>query len=498
MDEAPCYFAMKRYRPIVLCMLIGSWAIAKAQASKEQFAYRRAFARAAVVTRLGLLQAGNDHPAIAAKAFQPTHSAEQRASMLARRLKGSWDRKGIPMAATQLLADGHCVALLAQYYRYQLTKALPKVHDPWLYSEATVPYLGAPYQPVYLQGIARLADLLPSSLSNRAFLGLYLWPYVFMLALLLLCSITYKLLHWVLESVIHHFAKRWAYQGTLAIAGPLSTLLVALLVIITIPAIQLPRAVERCFSLLSQGLIAFSLTCISYRLVDLLAFYIHQHRSQQQNQVLVYLLPLLRKTAKVLVVSIGAVFILQRLHFDTRGLLAGFSIGGLGLALASQDTLKNLFGSLMILVDKPCGVGDTIVSGAIEGKIEEVGFRSTRLRTAQDSVVYVPNAKLADAYIDNYGLRRYRRFFTRLEIAYDTPSVLLATFIEGLRKLAHQHRYVVKDRCFIYLHELQASGLQIIFRVYFCVTDYRNELQSRHELLMAIIKLAEDLGIRFA
>lgn len=493
---------MKCYRPILLCMIIGSLAVAKARASKEQFGDGLACARATVVTQLGLLQAGNDHPAIAAKAFWQIHGAEQCATRLARGLEGSLAREGISMGVTQLLAGGHWVVLMANC-RYQLTKAFPSVclaavHDPWLCSEVTVPYFHELYQPIYLLGVARLADLFPSSLSNRSFFGLYLWQHVVMLALLLLCSITYWMLHWVFERAIHHFAKRWAYQGPLAVAGLLSTLLVALLVIITIPAIPFPLAVERCFILLSKGLIAFSLTCISYRLVDLLAFYLHQHGRQQQNQVMVHLLPLLRKTAKVLVVGIGAVFILQSLHFDTRGLLAGFSIGGLGLALASQDSLKNLFGSLMILVDKPFGVGDTIVSDATEGEVEEIGFRSTRLRTAQDSVVYVPNAKLADAHIDNYGLRRYRRFFTRLAVAYDTPPVLIETFIEGLYKIAHQHRYVVKDRCFVYLHELQASGLQIIFRVYFCVTDYRNELQSRHELLMAIIKLAEELGIRFA
>lgn len=342
-----------------------------------------------------------------------------------------------------------------------------------------------------------LSGWLPSSLRSYVFLGLYLWPCVGMLLLLLLSVIAYRMLHWSFSRIIYHFVNRW-YPNNLAAAGPLSIALVAFLVIITVPLAQLPMAVEGGLILLSRGLAAFSLTYLSYQLVDLLAFYLYQRGNQKSSQVIVHLLPLLRKAAKVLVVSIGVLWIMKSLNFDTKALLAGFSISGVAFALASQDTLKNLFGSLMILVDKPFSVGDVIVAGAIEGKVEEIGLRSTRLRTTQESVIYVPNSKLADAPIDNYGSRRHRRFFTSLILAYDTPPALIEAFVEGLRQMVPQHPYVVKDRCFIYLKDLKESKLEVMTHIYFRITDYRRELQGRHEILTGMIKLASALGLSFA
>ena len=346
--------------------------------------------------------------------------------------------------------------------------------------------------------IDSLINWVPSSFTNRYFLGLYLWQYVAMLVWLLLASISYQVIRLITQNIVNHLSRRWQYTSKLEVASPLSIILVIQLAIITIPIIQLPHTLECCLILLSKGFAACLFIFVCYRLVDLLTFYIHKRKRYGQNKVLVVLLPLLNNTAKVLVVIIGAISIMNIFHLDTKALLTGFSISSLGFALASQDTIKNLFGSLMILLDKPFSIGDTIVSGNVEGNVEEIGLRSTRLRTAQESILYVPNAKLADAHIDNYGLRRYRRFFTRLGIRYDNPPILIDTFLEKLREIAHKHPYVVPDKCFIYLNDLKAAGLEIIFQVYFDVTQYRDELQGRHELLMNIMKLAEELRIRFA
>ena len=356
-------------------------------------------------------------------------------------------------------------------------------------------------QAVLPASIARggLAGWLPDSLSNYTFLGLYLWQYGGILLVLLLSVIAYGVLHWFFSRLVHHhFVKRWTYPNNLSAAGPLSIALVACFVIATVPLLQLPMVAERFLVLLSRGLVAFLIAYLSYQLVDLLSFYIQQQSNQKNNQVIVHLLPLLRKSAKVVVVSLGTLWVMQQLNFDTKALLAGFSIGGIAFALASQDTLKNLFGSLMILIDKPFSIGDVIVSGAIEGKVEEIGLRSTRLRTTQDSVIYVPNAKLADIPIDNYGSRRYRRFLASFIIAYDTPPALIEAFIEGLRQVVHQHPYVMKDRCLIYLSDLKEAKLEIKAHIYFRTADYRKEMQGRHEILARVLKLAASLGITFA
>ena len=117
------------------------------------------------------------------------------------------------------------------------------------------------------------------------------------------------------------------------------------------------------------------------------------------------LIPLLRKFLKAVVLVLGAVWILSRLDFNVTALLAGVSLGGLAFALAAQDTLKNMFGSLLIFLDKPFQVGDWIQADSIDGTVEEVGFRSTRVRTFANSVIYVPNGKLSDMMVNNMGMR---------------------------------------------------------------------------------------------
>jgi len=173
-------------------------------------------------------------------------------------------------------------------------------------------------------------------------------------------------------------------------------------------------------------------------------------------------------------------------------------IGGLGFALASQDTIKNFFGSLVILTDKPFNIGDYIHADNIDGKVEEIGFRSTRIRTAQGSSIYVPNGKLADMYIDNYGLKQYKQFKTDIPIAYTTPIPLIETFIEGLRKIGERCPAAREGTYYIYLYDLKKSIIYIKFEVSFDVTDYSSELANRQDILLKIIKLAKTLGVQFA
>jgi MscS family membrane protein len=198
------------------------------------------------------------------------------------------------------------------------------------------------------------------------------------------------------------------------------------------------------------------------------------------------------------VVIIGTLFVLSSLQINIIPLLTGLSIGGLAFALAAQDTIKNFFGSLMIFIDKPFQIGHWITSGEIDGTVEEVGFRSSRIRTFRNSVMYVPNGKLADSTIDNHGLRQYRRFFTQIAVTYDTPPHVMEEFIIGLRKIVEKHPDTRKDYYNIYFNDLASFSLNIMFYIFFQVPDWPAELKARHEVLLEIMKLAEKLGINFA
>jgi small-conductance mechanosensitive channel len=120
-------------------------------------------------------------------------------------------------------------------------------------------------------------------------------------------------------------------------------------------------------------------------------------------------------------------------------LLAGLGIGGIAFALAAKDTVENLFGSVTVLVDRPFQVGDWVVIGDQEGTVEEIGFRSMRLRTFYNSRITIPNSLLVKSAVDNLGARRYRRVKCMIGVQYDTPPDRIEAFCEGIRELIRRH-----------------------------------------------------------
>ena len=194
----------------------------------------------------------------------------------------------------------------------------------------------------------------------------------------------------------------------------------------------------------------------------------------------------------------GALVILDNLDVNITGIIAGLSIGGLAFALAAQDTIKNFFGSLMIFFDRPFQVGDWITSGDVDGTVEEVGFRATRIRTFRNSVMYIPNGVITNQMIDNHGLRIYRRFFTQLAVKYDTPPAVLQAFTDGLKEIVANHEKTRKDYYEVHVNNLGSTAIEVMFYAFFETKDWSGELKARHETILLIIRLAEQLGVEFA
>jgi MscS family membrane protein len=273
---------------------------------------------------------------------------------------------------------------------------------------------------------------------------------------------------------------------------------VFLFIMIFYPVLQLPVEITRYISFAFRAILPFFATIVFYKLVDVFSLYLESLAGKGESNLDNHVIPLIRKVLRVFVVVIGGLFILQNLDVNITALLAGISIGGLALALAAQDTLKNFFGSLMIFIDKPFSVGHWITTGDLDGTVEEVGFRSTRIRTFRNSLTYVPNGKLADSTIDNHGLREYRRFFFHIAITYDTPPDLIEVFVEGLRKIVDTHPNTRKDFYIVEFNDMGDFSLKIMFYIFFAVPTWPQELKARHEVLIEIVRLAEKLGVRFA
>jgi len=236
-----------------------------------------------------------------------------------------------------------------------------------------------------------------------------------------------------------------------------------------------------------------------YRIVDVIGGYIARTKEIRLSRFDEMLVPLLRTLLRLAVVLVVILFVLNYGFNQPPSVVVGaLGIGGVALAFAAKETLGNFFGSLTVLFDRPFGVGDWINVNNVDGTVEHVGFRSTRIRTFYNSLITIPNAKMVDSLVDNYGARRYRRAKTTLSILYSTPPERIDAFCEGIRELVRLHPYTRKDYYHVYFHDFGASSLDIMLYVFFEVSDYGIELRERHNLFLDILRLAERLGVEFA
>jgi MscS family membrane protein len=283
-----------------------------------------------------------------------------------------------------------------------------------------------------------------------------------------------------------------------SVVRPLGILAMALVWWFGILWLALPEQVLGVLVIAVKFVAAAAAVWAAYRLVDVVSEYFARKASRTPTRYADLLIPLLRKSLKTFIVAFGLVFIADNLNVDITSLLAGLGLGGLAFALAAQDTVKNLFGSLTILLDKPFQVGDWIVVGEMEGTVEEVGFRSTRIRTFYNSLITLPNAHLINTAVDNLGARRYRRWKTMLSVTYDTPPEKIEAFCEGIRELIRRHPHTRKDYFHVYANEYAAASLEILLYVFFETPDWATELRERHRLFLDILRLAKALGVEFA
>jgi len=237
---------------------------------------------------------------------------------------------------------------------------------------------------------------------------------------------------------------------------------------------------------------------VGYRLVDVLGGYIAANRDVRLTHFDDVLIPLLTKILRLFVVVVTILLVLDMMGQKPTTVLGVLGVGGVALAFAAQDTIGNFFGSITVLFDRPFGIGDWIAVGDVEGTVERVGFRSTRVRTFYNSVVTIPNSKMVNTQVDNYGARRYRRVKTMLSVTYATPPEKIDALCEGIRELIRLHPFTRKDYYHVYFYQFSSSSLDILLYAFFEVPDWSTELRERHRLFADIVRLARNLGVEFA
>jgi MscS family membrane protein len=210
------------------------------------------------------------------------------------------------------------------------------------------------------------------------------------------------------------------------------------------------------------------------------------------------LVPVVRKLGKVLVVIVGGLLIVQNLGGEVGSLLAGFGLGGAAIALASKDTIANLFGSIVVFVDRPFQVGDWVEVGGQEGTIEEVGLRVTRIRTFANSLITVPNANLTTTAINNWSRMRKRRIKLTIGVTYSSTPEQIEAGVAAIRDLLRSDERISQDFMLINFTDFGASSLDILVYAFTTTTRWDEYMQVRQEVLLEIMRRLRALGLSFA
>ncbi len=372
----------------------------------------------------------------------------------------------------------------------------------WLFSRQTLASVPQMYDRLMEAGrISSPSQDMPAMLRQRV-AGLMAWQWLSLVLLVLSGLVLARLVCTGLCHLGRAWLKRHEVQAddrmVVRVLRPVAWLVFSLLLMAGLPLMHLPETVLVVLLLLLRFAAAVSGVLIAYHGVDPVSLAFRKLVVQGDAQADDMLVPLIRRTSKVVIVVFGVIFVAQNLGLNVWSLFAGFSIVGAAVALAGQDTVKNLFGSITVLFDRPFRVGDMVKVGEVDGVVEDLGFRSTRIRTLYDSVVTVPNAQFLTSNVDNLGARRARRFTATLGVLYSTPPQRLEAFCEGVRELVRQHPYTRKDDFHVCVNGLGASSIDILLYVFFTCPDWGTELAERHRLILDTLRLAADMGLEFA
>jgi len=333
--------------------------------------------------------------------------------------------------------------------------------------------------------IKQYKEILPSF-----FMSDIIWGILAFTALLLICFVvSYVLSRWVF--FLLPFLKREDCKG---IRFWIPHNLFALFVLLIDSAMTYDFPLITKFFQVYIGISALFL--IHYTLSPLV-YWVQKHKLQEYSQHQAFF-EFFRKTVSFLVFILGGLMIVQNLGYNVTSILAGLGIGGIAIALAAKDTLSNIFGSMVILFDRPFVVGDWIQFENVEGTVESIGFRSTQVKTFYDSVISVPNFTIANAQIDNMGKRKFRRTRFTLGITYSTPPEKIQSFIEGIKKTVQKHPKTKKDYYQVSFSGYADSSLKIFVNFFLQVANWNEELQFRQDIFLEILKLAQQLNVEFA
>jgi MscS family membrane protein len=372
--------------------------------------------------------------------------------------------------------------------------------DPaWRFARTTVERIPALYEEF---GYGILGEWLPEPLFKIRFFETRLWQWI---GLLVLIALAYGV-SWLATAVLHHTLRAIVARTETSIddlllgvtVKPFRLVLAAAVFFFGVLPLRLAAPVQAFLGGVVRVVIIVAAAWLALRLVDGFRDQLRKQLEEQGKHGAVAVIPLGVKTAKTILVLLAGIALLQHLGFNVTGVIAGLGVGGIALALAAQKTIENLFGGATLVTDQPVRVGDFCRFGDKIGTVEDIGLRSTRVRTLDRTVVSVPNAEFSQTQLENFAKRDRIRLFCMLGLRYETGPEQLRHVLAGLRRLLLAHPKVLPDPARVRFVGFGAYSLDLEVFAYIATSDWNEFLQIREDIFLRMMDVVKESGTGFA
>lgn len=335
---------------------------------------------------------------------------------------------------------------------------------------------------------------------NKDFYGNTIQDWAISFGIILSALIIGKILYWIIGKFVKKAAAKTKSGLDDLLVDKLEEPVVYGLIIIGFywgfQRLSFGQSIDGFFNHVFIIIIALNVTWLFVRVVDsLIEEYVMPIVSRSESDLDDQLMPVIRKTVKAAMWALGIIIGLNNAGFDVAALIAGLGIGGLALALAAQDTVKNIFGGIMVFIDKPFKITDRIKVNGWDGTVEEIGVRSTRIRTLEGRLVTMPNGQFSDNAVENVTREPSRKVAINLGLTYETSPDNMEKAIQMLKDIAAKNDGVDKDVS-VGFNTWGDFAMGILFIYY--IKSQSDILETQTEINMQILRQFNEAGLEFA
>ena len=369
----------------------------------------------------------------------------------------------------------------------------------WVFSASTVALVDSMFRALPDHWVR---EHLPATLRRSGPFGIQWWQWLALLTLLPLAAIAGALLAGPVQAVLKRLVSRTETELDDALVhsarGPIVLLIGVTTSRLLLYWIVLPSAAEQVVVDLQRAIAVVAVFWILLRVIGVLQQALPSTDWGSSHSALRSLIPLVGRVARLLVLIIGLLTVIASFGYPIATILAGLGIGGIAVALGAQKSLEHFFGSVSIGIDQPFGVGDWVIVDGVEGEVEAIGLRSTRLRTLERTIVSIPNGRLAETRSENFGPRDRIRLRTTIGLEYGTTAAQVERVRDGIHAMLRAHASTWPERIVVNFSHFAPSSIDFEVFCWVMTTDADEFRRIRESHYLGMMRIVEEAGARFA